>query len=200
MKTLMPFIAVLTLCSFLLVDCAPVKIRQKAPDFLTSTIDGERFALKDYVGQQGGNRVLILAFFNTGCKPCEGDLRYLQRLYEQYRKDGLDVVCIFTEHPNKPDVVKKFTEKLDLKLPVLLDKHGTISKRYRVNGLPCQYVVDKEGFLRFRYLGCSEGVKAKLEENLRELLSASYSPSFLNQENCRPGMESHSGEVNPFQQ
>ena len=171
MKTLMSLMAVLSLCLFLLVDCAPVKIEQKAPDFLTSTIDGERFALKDYMGQQGGNKALILAFFNTGCKPCEEDLQYLQRVYDQYRKDGLDVVCIFTEHSNNPDVAKKFIQKLDLKLPVLLDKHGTISKRYNVTGLPCQYVIDREGFVRFRYLGCNEEVKAKLEEHLRALLS-----------------------------
>ena len=195
MKPLMILMAVLGLCSFLLIGCAPVKIEQKAPDFLTSTIDGERFALKDYVGQQGGNKVLILAFFNTGCKPCEGDLRYLQGVYDQYREDGLDVVCKLSERSGSTDRARKFIERLDVSLPVLLDDHGTISKRYNVTGLPCQYVIDREGFLRFRYLGCREGVKAKLEENLREPLSASFSPSFLNQENCWPGMESHSVEV-----
>ena len=174
MKPLMILMAVLGLCSFLLIGCAPVKIEQKAPDFLTSTIDGERFALKDYVGQQRGNRVLILAFFNTGCKACEEDLRYLQRVYDLYKDNGLDVICIFTEHSNNPDVAKKFIRKLDLNLPVLLDTHGTISKRYNVTGLPCQYVIDRQGFLRFRNLGCSDAVKAKLEENLRELLSTPY--------------------------
>jgi len=77
------------------------------------------------------------------------------------------------EYSNNPDVAKKFVQKVDLKLPVLLDKHVTISKRFNVTGLPCQYVIDRQGFLRFRYLGCSEAVKAKLEENLRELLSTS---------------------------
>jgi len=171
MKPLIILMALLSFCSFLFVGCSPVKVEQKAPDFLTSTIDGEKFVLKDYLGQQGGNRVLILAFFNTGCKPCEEDLRYLQRVYDQYREHGLDVVCIFAEHSNNPDVAKKFIQKLDLKLPVLLDKQGTISKRYNVTGLPCQYVVDREGFVRFRFLGCSDGVKVKLEEHLRALLS-----------------------------
>ncbi len=199
MKPLMTLMAVLSLCSFLLVDCAPVKVEQKAPDFLTSTIDGERFALKDYVGQQRGNRVLILAFFNTGCKPCKEDLRYLQRIYDQYTKDGLDVVCILSEHSNNPDVAEKFVQKLDLKLPVLLDKHGTISRRYNVIGFPCQFVIDKEGFVRFRYLGCSEVVKAKLEENLRGLLSASFSVPFFNQEDSRPGVEKHNAEIHAYE-
>jgi len=171
MKNLISSMVILVLCSFLLINCAPGNKKQIAPDFLTATIEGETFALKDHLRGQGGNRVLILAFFNTGCKPCEEDLRYLQKVYGQYKEGGLDVVCIFTEHSNKPDIIKKFTHKLDLKFPVLLDKDGTISKRYNVTGLPCQYVIDGEGFLRFRYLGCCEGVKASLEENLRELLS-----------------------------
>ena len=56
-------------------------------------------------------------------------------------------------------------------LPVLLDKKRVISKRYKVTGLPCNYAIDREGFLRFRCLGCSEDVKRKFEENLRELLA-----------------------------
>jgi peroxiredoxin len=178
MKPLMTFMAVLTLCSFLLVDCAPVKIEQKAIDFLSSTIDGERFALKDYVERQGGNRVLILAFFNTGCKPCEEDLRYLQGVYDQYKEDGLDVVCILSERSGNTDRARKFIERLDIRLPVLLDEHGTISKRYSVTGLPCQYVIDREGFLRFRYLGCTEGVKAKLEKDLREFCQPPFHRHF----------------------
>ena len=171
MKPLMTFMAVLSLCSFLLVDCAPVKIEQKAPDFLTSTIYGENFALKDHVGQQGGNKVLILAFFNTGCKVSEEDLRYLRRVYDLHKDNGLDVIWIFTGHAAKNrDRAKRFIENLDLKLPVVLDENGEISKRYGVTGIPCQYIVDREGFVRFKYLGCSDGVKGKIEEHLRTLL------------------------------
>ena len=172
MKTLISSIAVLGFSFYLLAGCAPVNTGQKAPDFLTSTVNAEKFALKDHVRQQGGNKVLILAFFNTGCKACEEDLRYLQSVYDIYKDNGLDVICVFTGHSaNNRDRAKKFVQNLDLKLPVVLDEHGTISKRYNVTGLPCQCVIDKEGFVKFRYLGCSEGVKAKLEEHLRALLS-----------------------------
>ena len=114
---------------------------------------------------------MILAFFNTGCKASEEDLRYLQRVYDLYKDNGLDVICVFTERSGNRDRAKKFIQNLDLKLPIVLDEHGTISKRYNVTGLPCQYVIDKEGFVRFRFLGCSDGVKVKLEEHLRSLLS-----------------------------
>jgi peroxiredoxin len=199
MKRLISLIALVGGCLFLLASCAPGNTRQIAPDFLAATLDGQTFGLKGHLRQQG-NKVLIVAFVNTACKPCEEDLVYLQSIYDRYRSDGLDVVCVVTGQSGNTDRAKRFIRNLDLNLPVVSDKGGAISKRYHVTGFPCQYVIDQEGFVRFIGLGCSEGVKAKLEENLRELLSASFSPSFLNQENCRPGMESHSAEVNPLQQ
>ena len=62
-------------------------------------------------------------------------------------------------------------EELGIKLPVLLDEHGIIGKRYGVTGLPCNFVIEKGGFLRAKYLGYSEAVRKDFEGRLRELLS-----------------------------
>jgi hypothetical protein len=62
-------------------------------------------------------------------------------------------------------------EKLALKLPVLLDEYGIIGKRYGVTGLPCNFVIDKEGFLKAKYLGYSEAVKQDFEGRLKDVLS-----------------------------
>jgi len=172
MKRLIFLIALLGVYLFLLASCAPGKTRQIAPDFLTTTLDGQTFGLKEHVRQQG-NKVLIVAFVNTGCKPCEEDLLYLQSIYDRYGSDHLDIVCVVTGKSGT-DRAKRLIRNLDLNLPVVLDKGGAISERYHVTGFPCQCMIDKEGFVRFRYLGYSEGVKAKLEENLRGLLSASF--------------------------
>jgi hypothetical protein len=61
--------------------------------------------------------------------------------------------------------------KLGVDLPVLTDEYGIIAKRYSVTALPCNFVVDKVGILRARYLGYSEAVKRGFESRLRQLLS-----------------------------
>jgi peroxiredoxin len=163
-------ILVLLTYSFVPVAFAQVKVGKKVPDFVTTTLDGEKFVLRDYL-KQPGNRVLILTFFATWCEPCGEDLKYLQKLHDQYRDQGLRVLCVFTGRLSKVKAAKKYMENLDVNLPVLLDKRRAISKRYKVTGLPCNYAIDREGFLKFRCLGCSEDVKRKIEENLRGLLS-----------------------------
>jgi peroxiredoxin len=156
--------------SFAPLAFGQVKIGQKAPNFVTSTLDGGKFVLKEYL-KQPGNKVLILTFFATWCEPCGEDLKFLQMLHDQYKDQGLRVLCVFTGRLSKVKAAKKYMEKLNVNLPVLLDKKRVVSKRYKVTGLPCNYAIDREGFLRFRCLGCSEDVKRKFEENLRDLLS-----------------------------
>lgn len=155
--------------SFVPVTFAQVKIGQKVPDFVTTTLDGQRFALKDYL-RQPDNKVLILTFFATWCEPCGDNLKYLQKIQEQYRDQGLQVLCVFTGRLSKAKAAKKYLKKLDVNFPVLLDKRRAISKRYKVTGLPCNCAIDREGFLKFKCLGCSEEVKRKFEDNLRDLL------------------------------
>ena len=155
--------------SFVPPTFAQVKIGQKVPDFSTTTLDGEKFVLKDYL-KQPGNKILILTFFATWCEPCGEDIKYLQKIHDQFKDQGLRVFCVFTGRISKVKAAKEYLKKLDVNLPVLLDKRRVISKRYKVTGLPCNYAIDKEGILKFKCLGCSEDVKRKFEDSLRDLL------------------------------
>lgn len=168
-KILIPTI-VIFLFSFLPAVFAQVTFGQKVPDFETSTLDGKSFALRDYL-QGPDNKVLILTFFASWCKLSDDDLKYFQRLQDQYGDQGLRVFCVFTGPLSKMKSAKKYMEGSEIKLPVLLDKKRAVSKRYKVTGLPCTYAIDREGFLRFMCLGCSEDVKIKFERNLKSLLT-----------------------------
>ena len=168
LKFVLAFFGFLTF-SFVPATFAQVKIGQKVPDFSTTTLDGQKFVLKDYL-KQPGNKVLILTFFATWCEPCGDDLKYLQRLHDQYKDRGLRVFCVFTGRISKVKAAREYLERLDVNFPVLLDKRRVISKRYKVTGLPCNYAIDREGILKFKCLGCSEDVKRKFEENLKDLL------------------------------
>jgi peroxiredoxin len=156
--------------TFLSSAHAQPQIGEKTPGFITSTLDGNRIALKDY-WEQKGKRVLVLSFFATWCQPCKEDLRYLQKIQDQNGSKGLQVLCILTQDSSKENVVKEFMLKLGVDLPVLTDEYGIIGKRYSVTALPCNFVIDKEGFLKAKYFGYSDDVKRHFEGQLRGLLS-----------------------------
>ncbi|MCX5914716.1 MAG: TlpA disulfide reductase family protein [Deltaproteobacteria bacterium] len=169
-KILIPVIIIISFF-FLSTAFAPAKVEgQKVPDFVTSTLDGESFALMDWL-QRPDNKVLILTFFATWCELCDEDLKFFQRLQDQYADQGLRVFCVFTGSLSKVKAAKKYLEGLKIELPVLLDNKRVITKRYKVGGFPCTYAIDREGFLKIRCLGCSEDVKTKFERNLKTLLT-----------------------------
>ncbi len=173
-KILIPIIIVISL-SFLPTAFAPTKAGgQKVPDFETSTLDGESFDLTDWL-QRPDHKVLVLTFFATWCEFCDEDLKFLQKLQDRYADQGLRVFCVFTGSLSKINAAKKYLEGLKIELPVLMDNKRVITKRYKVGGFPCTYAIDKEGFLRIRYLGYSEEVKTKFEGNLKNLLTISGS-------------------------
>jgi peroxiredoxin len=82
------------------------------------------------------------------------------------------VFCVFTGRLSQIKAAKTYMEGQEIKLPVLMDNKRVVTKRYRVAGYPCTFVIDREGFLRFRYLGCSEDVKRKFERDLKNLLGS----------------------------
>ena len=169
-KILIPMIIILSFSS-LPIAFAPANLGgEKVPDFVTSTLDGKSFSLMDWL-QRPDNKVLILAFFTTWCEHCAEDLKFVQRLQDQYADQGLRVFCVFTGSPSRIKAAKKYLEGLKIELPVLMDHKRVITKSYKVAGFPSTYAIDREGFLRIRYLGCSEDVRTKFERNLKNLLT-----------------------------
>jgi len=178
-KILIPIIIILISFAFLPAAFAPAKFgEQKVQDFVASTMDGKSFALTDWL-QGPDNKVLILTFFATWCELCDEDLKFFQRLQDQYAGQGLRVFCVFTGSPSRVKAAKKYLEGLKIELPVLMDNKRVITKLYKVAGFPCSYAIDKEGFLRIRYLGCSEDVKISFERNLKNLLTLRTNPLIL---------------------
>ncbi len=169
-KILIPIIIIISF-AFLPSACAPTKVGgQKVPDFLTSTLDGRSFAMMDWL-QGPDNKVLILTFFANGCELCGEDLKFLQRLQDQYADQGLRVFCVFSGSLSNIEAAKTYMEGLKIELPVLMDSKGVITKRYKVAGFPSTYAIDREGFLRIKYVGYSEDVKTNFESNLKNLLT-----------------------------
>jgi peroxiredoxin len=148
-----------------------IQVGQKAPGFITNTLEGKRVALKEY-WEQKKHKAIVLSFFATWCHPCREDLKYLQALQEQLGSRGFLALAVHTQDPSvKAEAVKNFLDNLKVSLPVLLDEYGIIGKRYGVTALPCNVLIDQGGIVRAKYLGYGDAVKKEFEGRLRSLLS-----------------------------
>lgn len=134
----------------------PVDRGEPAPPFTLDAIDGGTVSLADYRG-----KVVMVNLWATWCAPCRLEMPSMQRVYEEYRDQGFEVLAISVDAEpgiRQPDgtirgLVSDFVEELGLTFPVVVDPAGDTERIYGVSGLPTTFLIDREGQIRVRELG-----------------------------------------------
>ncbi len=134
---------------------------EEAPAFTTVDAAGNKVTSEDYRG-----KVVLLNFWATWCPPCRLEMPDMERLYQEFRERGLEVVAVnFMETAEE---VKTFAEEQKLTYPMLLDPRSEIAGQYGVMRLPETVLIGREG----QVLGKSIGFKAWYKDDVRELMAA----------------------------
>ena len=109
-----------------------------APDFALQTSDGTTYRLSDLRG-----RHVVLNFWATWCGPCRHEMPAFEEEHRARAAEGLAILAINMKEG--PGLVDPFVKKLELTFPVLLDRSGSVSARYRVRVLPTTVFITPEG-------------------------------------------------------
>ena len=129
------------------------EINQPIVDFELEDLNGNKVKLSDYKG-----KIVFLNFWATWCPPCREEMPFMQEFYEKYKDDDIIVLTVnsnITENQGLDDSEKaerkarEFIQKNGYTFPVLLDKDDSVWAVYQQRGIPANYVIDKEGIIRF---------------------------------------------------
>ena len=126
------------------------KHEKPAPNFKLLTPNGKSISLSDFKG-----KTVLLNFWATWCTPCKKELPSMQRLYEDLKLDGFEIVAISIDR-DKKERVHKYMEEYNLTFPVLLDPSQKVRKDYFILGLPTSYLIGKDGKLKGFISGARE--------------------------------------------
>ena len=130
-----------------LASTDPPVIGDPAPDF--ALCDGSGEFVTTLSGMKG--KVVWLNFWATWCVPCKRELPDIQTLYDEKKDAGLEVLIINYREPQGKAL--GFLSGLDIALPVVIDRPGTIYDRYRLTGLPDSFFIDADGNVAALYYG-----------------------------------------------
>jgi len=103
----------------------------------------------------------LLNFWATWCPPCRKEMPDLQKLYRQYRDQGLTILAV-SDEPR--DTVAPFIEKQGYTFPVLLDPDEKVHAAYSVEGIPKSFLIDRGGRL------AGQAIDMRTEEQFRRML------------------------------
>jgi len=121
------------------------------------------------VAQEKG-RVVLLDVWATWCEPCKDALPVYAALAQRYAARGLSVYTINVD--TDAAAVGEFLTRLEVNLPVLLDKDALVAERdLHVRVMPTAFLVDRKGMLRHVHEGFSEDFQARYETEIQALLA-----------------------------
>ena len=145
-------------------------VGKPAPDFSLDLIDGGKLKLSDFKDK----KVVVLDFWTTWCPPCRKALPAVAGVVGGYK--GKDVVFYAVNLAEDAETVRKFLKEERLKIPVALDKDGSVAKSYMVTAIPQTVVIGKDGLVKAVHVGMQPDTGEQLKQQLDTLLASGKLP------------------------
>jgi len=138
--------------------------KAKPLKFELTDLTKTKYKLKELNG-----KVILVDCWATWCKPCQKSLPELLEIKEKY-SDKIVILGISLDR--SLDTLKKYLQQDDvgrgLTYPIIFGPH--LGKPFDdINVLPTTFLIDKEGYLRCRYLGYTPRIE--LETDIDKLLA-----------------------------
>jgi len=123
-------------------------LAQKGPiQFSLRSIDGQTITSDSLRGE-----VVVLAFGASWLPLSKTQLQGVRKLADEYSDRGVVVYWVSTESEDpksknfaSDDQLRAFAQKYGLKVTVLRDPDGAVSKKFGIDQLPSIVIIDKQG-------------------------------------------------------
>ncbi|CAC9596620.1 hypothetical protein [uncultured Gammaproteobacteria bacterium] len=118
--------------------------------------------------EQYKGKVVLLNFWASWCKPCVKEIPSLVRLSNQFDQKDFQIITINVGESKQQ--IKEFMQKVTFDLPVLLDHAGVAVRDWGVYAYPSNFLLDKNGVIRYGYRGALEWDGPNIINTIRQLL------------------------------
>ncbi|MDO8488966.1 MAG: TlpA disulfide reductase family protein [Candidatus Omnitrophota bacterium] len=112
--------------------------KASAGDIILNDLNGKTANLSNYNGKP-----TILFFWTTWCPYCREELKTLNQLYPQMKKDGITVFAVNVGESSY--TVRKFFMSHVISFGALLDTDEEAANKYNVIGVPTYVFITKSG-------------------------------------------------------
>ncbi len=146
-------------------------IGSQRPDYTLGSSKGERVSAYEFDGQ-----VVLVNFWATWCQPCREEMPMLAGLQRELQPQGFEVVGIALDDVAQ---AREFAASLGIEYPILIGSTDVmvVSALYgnRSGTLPYSVLLDRDGIIRWAYLG--ELKEEVLRQEIDRLLAQSPVPA-----------------------
>jgi glutathione peroxidase-family protein len=117
-------------------------------------------------------KVVMVEFWTFECYNCKNVEPYVKAWYNKFHDKGFEIVAVHSpefERERNINNVRQYVKDHSITYPVAIDNNFTIWRRFSNRYWPAMYLVDKQGNIRYRFIG--EGRYAEIESRIESLLA-----------------------------
>jgi len=142
-----------------------VDVGKLAPAFNVQTIDGKSISLQSLAGKP-----VLVNLWASYCEPCRQELPLLSKLYNKYKKRGLEMVGIAMDERASGATMEQLVKKRHIEYPIWLDPEDRAGRAFGVRILPATFLIDAKGTVVLVRKGAMREDDAELEKAIEKEL------------------------------
>ncbi|HDH05575.1 MAG TPA: TlpA family protein disulfide reductase [Nitrospirae bacterium] len=135
----------------------------KAEDFTLKDLSEKDVSLSSFKGSP-----VLLNFWATWCPYCRKERAHLNSIYKDYKDKGLIILSVSTDR--SVDKVKNFLKEIPSDFIILSDSDGSVASSYNVRGLPSSFLINREGVIKYKFMGFRDWTDSGSRELLDKLI------------------------------
>ena len=117
-----------------------------------------------------GEKITILDFWATWCKPCTKAIPELNKLYEEFKGKGVQIIGINCDGPRSISKVVPVSKSLNITYPVLIDLNASLVAELGVQAYPTLIFLNSNGKVVWIHEGYASGDAELIANEINKLI------------------------------
>jgi len=139
---------------------------QQVNDFSLENTDNELVSLSELEGE----KLTIIDFWATWCKPCTKAMPKLNAIYNDYKDQGLAVIGISCDGPRSIGKVDLVARSMKIDYDILKDIDCEVMGENNFQAFPTLIILDSDHEIVYVHEGFTSGDEKVIEEEIISLL------------------------------
>lgn len=135
----------------------------KAPGFVLEDLGGNKVSSQEYAG-----KITLINFWATWCRYCRQEITHLNKIYGEYRDQGVEIIGVSFDARGAKDVIP-FLKKVSVDYPILIGTRSMSNSFGGISGYPTTFLMDRKWQIYKKYPGLVS--KEVIEMDVRKLLA-----------------------------